>query len=430
MNRNYPLKDKSSEDILIDEDLNDPCYQLEDLINVIKSSIKIHIFPLFLKKLYEYLDKIIAKKYKNIAVLKFENEEIVVNFNFEQKYENYFIRFAKYIENNRFFVKITYSHRLFNNDDDDNNTYINNFKEIIKLNDLNAVNLELKFNEGLRCFYSLQYDRIISNLCLFDSNELHIKYELKDNKIKCYLDNDHSLFSLIIDNKGTLYFIDESMNFTFNEKIKIINYIKSLINKNNVEISKINDYYLYLYNTVLKKYFINIQDCYLNKINDDYVFNVSLFDNLFFDNPPQFRKNCSLRFIFEINKETYTIKKIKYFLVIIGKKEIIYDKNNEIYENFNDSKIKFENFERIYEIIQRFKKNNHTNIQILLEAINYGNIDINSNYSTIIMNRIDLQISNDKEFLEFFSINEYYEKLEINLNRCLNFKIVLTTRFV
>ena len=431
MNRNYPLNEKNN--IITDEDndLNDPCVQIEDLITVIKSAIKIHIFPLFFKKLYEYLDKIILRKYKNIAFLKFENEEILVNFNFEQKFENYYLKFSKYSENNKNFIKVTYSHWFLINEDN-TNTYINNFKEIVSLNDLNEINFELKFNEGVRCFYYLQYERILSNLCLYESNELYIKYELFDNKIKCYLDKNYILFSLIIDNKGILCFIDESMNFTSNEKVKMLGYIKSLINcKNNIENSKCNEYYLYLYNVVLKKYFLNLPDCILNMIDDDYIFNVSLFDNLFFENTPLYRKNCSLRFMFEINKETFAVNRIKYFVVIsIGKNEIVYDKKNEIYEIFNNSKIKFYYFKRIYEISQKFKKNMHTNIQILLEAISYGKIDIPNNFSTIIMNKIDLQISNDKEFLEFFSSNDYYERLEINLNRCLNFKIVLTTKFV
>ena len=129
---------------------------------------------------------------------------------------------------------------------------INNFKEIISFNELNETAFDLKISEGLKGFYQNQYDRILGNLRLFECNELEVSYILSDYKISCFLSKDFMLFSLSIDNKGVLNFIDESKLFRADERSKILENISLLNRRNNLDMTliQVNDFYLYLYNII------------------------------------------------------------------------------------------------------------------------------------------------------------------------------------
>ena len=251
INRNFPFKDIKAaldDDMLIDDrnesemNSSDPCVQFQEVIKVVKSSIQNNLLPFFFKKLQDYLEKLISKQYKHIANLKLENDDIIIYFKFEQKFETYCIKFSKFVVNNRCFIKILFSHKYYEN------TMINNFKEIISFNELNETAFDLKISEGLKGFYQNQYDRILGNLRLFECNELEVSYILSDYKISCFLSKDFMLFSLSIDNKGVLNFIDESKLFRADERSKILENISLLNRRNNLDMTliQVNDFYLYL----------------------------------------------------------------------------------------------------------------------------------------------------------------------------------------
>ena len=136
MNRNFPYKEKvekSSEEMFIDDiltknNLSDSNSHFQEVIKIIKNSIQNNLQPFFFKKLQDYLEKFINKQYKNIANLKLDNDEIIINFNFEQKFDIYFIRFSKYSDNNKCFIKIIISHKFHEN------TFIHNYREILSFN--------------------------------------------------------------------------------------------------------------------------------------------------------------------------------------------------------------------------------------------------------------------------------------------------------
>ena len=65
--------------------------------------------------------------------------------------------------------------------------------------------------------------------------------------------------------------------------------------------------------------------------------------------------------------------------------------------------------------------------------MNYGKVDFTNNLNnikTIVMKNIEPTLSNDRDFLEFINNNENYERIEISPSRSLNFKIVLSQKFV
>jgi hypothetical protein len=62
--------------------------------------------------------------------------------------------------------------------------------------------------------------------------------------------------------------------------------------------------------------------------------------------------------------------------------------------------------------------------------MNYGKVEVMNCLNTIVMKNIEPGLSNDRDFQEFLNNNDNYERLEINLSRCLSFKIVLTSKFV
>ena len=435
MNRNFPYKEKvekSSEEMFIDDiltknNLSDSNSHFQEVIKIIKNSIQNNLQPFFFKKLQDYLEKFINKQYKNIANLKLDNDEIIINFNFEQKFDIYFIRFSKYSDNNKCFIKIIISHKFHEN------TFIHNYREILSFNELNEIDFDLKISEALMGFYKNQYDRILSNLQLFECNELEVSYQLIDNKIFCYISKDFLLFSLFIDNKGALTIINESKLFNQIEKNKILDSI-NLINCSNFNnsLNHINVFYLYIYNIALRKYYIMFPECTFNSYNEIFKFDILLFENIFQDYK---KKSCLIQFQIQLNRNS-TIKNIKKYLIIFNdSQESRYERNSEMIEKYinyltNPTKINFNIFEKLYLISLNFKRKFHSNIQILFEVMNYGKVEVMNCLNTIVMKNIEPGLSNDRDFQEFLNNNDNYERLEINLSRCLSFKIVLTSKFV
>jgi hypothetical protein len=298
---------------------------------------------------------------------------------------------------------------------------------------LNEIDFDLKISEALMGFYKNQYDKILSNLQLFECNELEVSYQLIDNKIFCYISKDFLLFSLFIDNKGALTIINESKLFNQIEKNKILDSI-NLINCSNFNNSfnHINVFYLYIYNIALRKYYIMFPECTFNSYNEIFKFDILLFENIFQDYK---KKSCLIQFQIQLNRNS-TIKNIKKYLIIFNdSQESRYERNSEMIEkniNYltNKTKINFNIFEKLYLISLNFKRKFHSNIQILFEVMNYGKVEVMNCLNTIVMKNIEPGLSNDRDFQEFLNNNDNYERLEINLSRCLSFKIVLTSKFV
>ena len=298
---------------------------------------------------------------------------------------------------------------------------------------MNEIDFDLKISEALMGFYKNQYDRILSNLQLFECNELEVSYQLIDNKIFCYISKDFLLFSLFIDNKGALTIINESKLFNQIEKNKILDSI-NLINCSNFNnsLNHINVFYLYIYNIALRKYYIMFPECTFNSYNEIFKFDILLFENIFQDYK---KKSCLIQFQIQLNRNS-TIKNIKKYLIIFNdSQESRYERNSEMIEKYinyltNPTKINFNIFEKLYLISLNLKRKFHSNIQILFEVMNYGKVEVMNCLNTIVMKNIEPGLSNDRDFQEFLNNNDNYERLEINLSRCLSFKIVLTSKFV
>jgi hypothetical protein len=375
--------------------------------------------PVFFKKLQEFLEKILSKMYKKIASVNIENEEIVINFKFEQKLQNYFIKLSHFTEKNKIYVRILYSHKVIKEDKEI--IFSKNFKEIIHFNELNETAFDLKIYEAINDFYKIQNYIILSNLRLFHSEMFEVHFELSTNKICCYLKRKNLFFSVFIDNKGELNLLDETKNLlNKSDKSRILEFI-SLLNSNNflsTTYSQINSFYLYLYNLIMKKRFLFIPDSFITESNNEFCINFLLFDNIFAENSNR-KKRCILRFVPSNNK-------IRQFLILqINNQEQIHERKEEKTLIF-DGTIKLSVLEHLYRAAQNFKKNYHTNLQMILEVLNYGKIDISQNLDKVTLRNVELGPINQ----EIQDNNEFYDRIEINLKRCLLFKIILTNRFV
>ncbi len=418
MNKNLPLKDcETSQDS--NDNLRDPYFQISEVLKLFKSNLQKFILPVFFKKLQEFLEKILSKMYKKIASVNIENEEIVINFKFEQKLQNYFIKLSHFTEKNKIYVRILYSHKVIKEDKEI--IFSKNFKEIIHFNELNETAFDLKIYEAINDFYKIQNYIILSNLRLFHSEMFEVHFELSTNKICCYLKRKNLFFSVFIDNKGELNLLDETKNLlNKSDKSRILEFI-SLLNSNNflsTTYSQINSFYLYLYNLIMKKRFLFIPDSFITESNNEFCINFLLFDNIFAENSNR-KKRCILRFVPSNNK-------IRQFLILqINNQEQIHERKEEKTLIF-DGTIKLSVLEHLYRAAQNFKKNYHTNLQMILEVLNYGKIDISQNLDKVTLRNVELGPINQ----EIQDNNEFYDRIEINLKRCLLFKIILTNRFV
>ena len=417
INKNLPLRDKSQDNDII----KDPYIHLNEVLNIFKLNIRKFLLPIFFKKLQELMEKILIKMYKKISNVVMENEEILICFKFDQKFDNYFIKISHFIENNRIFVKILYSHKVIKKDYDI--IFIREYKEIINFSLLNETEFEMKIYESINDFYSIQNYIILSNLKVYQSNELELDYALCGNKISCFLRKNYLLFSLFLDNKGELSLIDETKNmFNQSDKQKILEFIGSLNNNNFISINyaQINSFYLYIFNLIMKRRFILLPESFVVQNNDDFIVNFTLFDSIFVENHSR-KKRCLLRFFLSRNQPN-----IKRFLIIqTNNQEAIYDSKDEKNLRF-EGVISIDLLENLYKIAQSFKRNYHTNLQLIFEVLNFGKIELSNNLETVTLKNIDLGTS----FSKIQEYNEFYEKIEINLKRCLLFKIILTNKFV
>lgn len=417
LNKNLPLKEtKSSKD---NDNLKDPCIQISEVLQVFKVNLKKYIMPIFFKKLQEFLEKNLVKMYKKISSVNIENEDIAINFKFEQKLENYFIKLSYFSENNKIFVRLLYSHKVIKEDTEI--IFIKNFKEVIHFNELNETAFDIKIYEAINDFYKIQNYIILSKLRLFQSEKFEIHFELSSNKICCFLRRNNLFFSVIIDNKGEFNLLDETKNvLNKSDKSKILEFIYSINNNNlhSISYSQINAFYLYLYNLFMKKRFNSLPDSSITQRNNDFIINFLLFDNIFVDNLYK-KKKCILRFALSNNK-------IKQLLIIqINSQELIFESKEDKNLVF-DGTINLSLLENLYRIAQIFKKNFHTNLQIILEVLNYGKIELSHNLDKVTLRNVELgSISQDIQ-----DLNEFYDRIEINLKRCLLFKIILTNKFV
>jgi len=422
LNKNLPLKDSETNQEN-NENLRDPYFQITEVLKIFKSNLQKFILPVFFKKLQEFLEKILSKMYKKIATVNLENEEIVIHLKFEQKLENYFIKFSHFTEKNKIFVRILYSHKVVKEDNNET-IFTKNFKEIIHFNQLNETAFDLKVYEAINDFYKIQNYIILSNLRIFHSEKFEVHFELSSNKICCYLKRNNLFFSVFIDNKGELNLLDETKNLlNKSDKFRILEFIGSINNNNVLSIAypQINSFYLYLYNLIMKKRFLFLTDSFITECNSEFSINFLLFDNIFAENSNR-KKRCFLRFVTSNNS-------IRQFLIMqINNQEHKHERIEEINHTF-DGTIKLSLLENLYRIAQNFKRNYHTNLQMILEVLNYGAIDkteISQNLEKVTLRSIELV----PKIQEIQDINEIYDRIEINLKRCLLFKIILTSRFV